>query len=121
MKNELVRNRFDPDRIEIHPPVPPPGDNPLPSTFSNRNLIIYAGQILRGKGVDVLLESLARIQAPFSLSCSRRGRIHRQFCEKLSHKLGLNDRVHFKGYVPPAELGLFYREASVAVVEFGLA
>src|SRR5882724_11387152 len=115
MKNELVQNGFDPDKIEIHAPVPPPGDSSLQGNFSERNLIIYAGQIIRGKGVDVLLESLEHIREPFECFIFGDGN-HRAHCEKLSRKLGLGDRVHFKGYVPPDELKIYYRECSVAVV-----
>jgi len=115
MKQELVRNGFDPGRIEIHPPVPRTGDSSSHSSFSDRNLIIYAGQIVRGKGVDVLLESLALVGTPFECFIFGDGN-HRAYCEKLAGKLGLNARVHFKGYVPQEELKLYYREASLAVM-----
>jgi glycosyltransferase involved in cell wall biosynthesis len=115
MKEELLRNGFGPDKIEIHPPVPPPGDTSLQSNFSDRNRVIYAGQITRGKGVDILLESLALVRAPFECLIFGDGN-HRAFCESLSRKLGLADRVHFKGYAAPGELKNFYRECSVAVV-----
>jgi len=115
MKDELVRNGFDPTKIEIHAPVPRMGDPSLRSSFSERNLIIYAGQIVRGKGVDVLLESLAQVRVPFECFLFGDGN-YRRTCEYLADKLGLNNRVHFKGYVPQDELQLHYREASVAVV-----
>jgi len=65
MKDELLKNGFESGRIEINAPVPRVGDASLRSTFSDRNLIIYAGQIIRGKGVDVLLESLALLETKF--------------------------------------------------------
>lgn len=115
MKDELLHNGFAPDKVEIHPPVPPGSDAAEPSRFSDRNLIIYAGQIVRGKGVDVLLEALARVRAPFECFIFGDGN-HRPHCEKRCRRLGLSDRVHFKGYVPPETLDIFYGEASVAVV-----
>lgn len=115
MKQELLRNGFDADKIEIHPPVPPPGEDGPRGDVGDRNLIIYAGQITRGKGVDVLLESLARVRVPFECFIFGDGN-YRAFCEKLSRRLHLADRVHFKGYVPPDELTIFYREASLAAV-----
>ncbi|HEY2329651.1 MAG TPA: glycosyltransferase family 4 protein [Verrucomicrobiae bacterium] len=115
MKEELLRNGFATEKIEIHPPVPPPGDDSLQSNFSERNLVIYAGQITRGKGVDVLVKSLALVREPFECFIFGDGN-HRADCEKLSRKLGLAGRVHFKGYVLPDELKIFYCEASVAVV-----
>jgi len=115
MKEELLRNGFEPEKIEIYPPVPPPGNASWHSNFSDRNLIIYAGQITRGKGVDVLIESLAHVRAPFECLIFGDGN-HRAFCEQLCRKLGLAGCVHFKGYVPPDELKIDYRECSVAVV-----
>src|ERR1051326_2678180 len=55
MQQELIRNRFDPARVEIHAPVPRTAEAMPVSSFSDRNLLVYAGQIIRGKGVDVLL------------------------------------------------------------------
>jgi glycosyltransferase involved in cell wall biosynthesis len=115
MKEELARNGFDPRKIEIHAPVPRAGDPSSTSTFNARNLIVYAGQIIRGKGVDVLLESLAQVTVPFECFIFGDGN-HRAFCEKLSAKLGLTGRVHFKGYVPQEELKIFYHECSLIVV-----
>lgn len=115
MRDELVKNGFDPSRIEIHAPVPREGDPHLRSSFSDRNLIIYAGQIIRGKGVDVLLESLAKVKAPFECIILGDGN-HKAACEKLSRKLGLTDRVHFKGFVPQEELKEYYRECSVVAL-----
>jgi glycosyltransferase involved in cell wall biosynthesis len=115
MKQELRRNGFAADKIEIHAPVPPRGDPGLRSTFSDRNIIVYAGQIIRGKGVDVLLESLAQMSVPFECFIFGDGK-DRAACERLSRKLGLSKRVHFKGHVSAQEIAIFYHEASVAVV-----
>jgi glycosyltransferase involved in cell wall biosynthesis len=115
MRDELLRNGFDPPRIEIHAPVPRMGDPDLRSTFSDRNLILYAGQIIRGKGVDVLLESLARVKTPFECIILGDGN-HKAYCEGLSRRLGLSDRVHFKGFIPQEELKSYYRECSVVAL-----
>jgi glycosyltransferase involved in cell wall biosynthesis len=115
MRDELLRNGFDSERIEIHAPVPRAGDPNLRSSFSNRNLIIYAGQIIRGKGVDVLLEALAQVRSPFECIILGDGN-HKAYCEELSRKLGLADRVHFKGFIPQEELKDYYRECSVVAL-----
>ena len=115
MRDELLNNGFDSNRIEIHAPVPRMGDPNLRSTFSDRNLIMYAGQIIRGKGVDVLLESLALLDTKFECVILGDGN-HREHCEKLSRKLGLTDRVTFKGFVPQEELKNYYRECSVVAL-----
>jgi glycosyltransferase involved in cell wall biosynthesis len=115
MRDELINNGFDPAKIEIHPPVPLPGDPGLRSSFSDRNLILYAGQIIRGKGVDALLEALALVKEPFECVILGDGS-HRGHCEKLSAKLGLENRVAFKGFVPQAELKNYYRECSLVAI-----
>jgi glycosyltransferase involved in cell wall biosynthesis len=115
MKGELLRNRFDPGRIQIHAPVPRDADVETQSSFSDRNLVIYSGQVIRGKGVDVLLESLARVRVPFECMILGDGS-HRAYCETLSGRLGLHERVRFAGYVAPERLQTFYDEASLAVV-----
>ena len=115
MRDELLKNGFDGKRIEIHAPVPRMGDPSLRSSFSDRNLILYAGQIIRGKGVDVLLESLAKVKSNFECIILGDGN-HKAYCEELSRKLGLEDRVHFKGFIPQEELKGYYRECSVVAL-----
>lgn len=115
MKDELLRNGFASEKIEIHPPVPRMGDPNLRSNFSERNLIVYAGQIIRGKGVDILLQSLARLTVPFECIILGDGS-HRPYCERLSKKLKLNDRVRFMGFVPQEELKDYYRECTVMAI-----
>ncbi len=115
-RDELLRNGFDKKKIEIHVPIQAgevvPADE---NSFSNRNLLLFIGQVIRGKGVDVLLESLAKMKAPFECLILGEGN-HRPYCEKLSHQLKLTNRVHFMGFVPPAELKKYYPECSVFVV-----
>ena len=116
MREELLRNGFAPERIEIHAPVPRPAeDGFVSSSFSERNLILFAGQIIRGKGVDVLIEALARVTVPFECMILGDGH-HRAHCEALAQRLGLADRVKFMGYVPPDQVRTFYRECSVVAV-----
>ncbi len=115
MRGELVRNGFATEQIEVHAPVPIASDETFHCSFSDRNRIVYAGQIIRGKGVDVLLEALARVNLPFECVILGDGN-HRAHCEALSQKLGLADRVTFKGFVPQEEIPAYYRDASLAVM-----
>lgn len=115
MKTELVRNGFAPEQIEIHAPVPRASAAPVQSTFGPRNRIVYAGQIVRGKGVDILLASLALVRAPFECVILGDGN-HRAYCERLSRQLGLADRVTFTGFVRQDEIAAYYAEATLAVM-----
>lgn len=115
MRDELLRNGFAPDRIEIHAPVPRAAASPEAPSFGDRNLIVYAGQIIRGKGVDVLLESLAQVTAPFECVILGDGS-QRAECEQLSERLGLKGKVTFEGFVPQSRIADYYRHASLAVM-----
>jgi len=115
MRDELLRNGFALDQIEIHAPVPRPSASPENPSFSSRNLIVYSGQIIRGKGVDALLRSLAKVESPFECWILGDGN-QREECERLSRRLGLEGRVHFAGFVPQARIQEFYRDASLAVM-----
>jgi glycosyltransferase involved in cell wall biosynthesis len=115
MKGELVNNGFKADHISVHAPVPRQNGGTVESSFDSRNLVVFSGQIIRGKGVDVLLESLAKITTHFEAVIIGDGS-HRPYCERLSKRLGLSHRVHFTGFVPQAELKIYHRNASVAVI-----
>jgi len=115
MRQELLRNGFAADRIEIHAPVPRDDTATTPSSFADTNRIIFAGQIIRGKGVDFLLRSLAKVRTPFRCEILGDGS-HRGRCEKLTAELRLMERVHFHGYLSPALMDTFYKDATVAAV-----
>jgi glycosyltransferase involved in cell wall biosynthesis len=113
-KAELVNNGFDPDKVHIHVPMRC-GSNSPTSSFSAQNLIVFAGQIIRGKGVDLLLKALAKLSVPFECLILGDGN-HRPYCQRLCTRLNLADRVQFRGFVPADELQKSYVDASVFVV-----
>ena len=125
-RKELARNGFDPSKVDTCIPLKVWEDETLVSSFAAENLILFAGQIIRGKGVDVLLKSLSQVRNPFRCLILGDGN-HRARCEALSRRLGLNERVKFQGYVLPSELRSYYLKASVFVMSslwpepFGLA
>ncbi len=113
-KTELIRNGFEPNKIQIHVPIRCWNDGPIAS-FNDRNLILFAGQIIRGKGVDLLLRALAKVRVPFQCIILGDGN-HRSQCQRLCARLNLADRVQFRGFVPADELRQFYLDASVLTV-----
>lgn len=116
MFEELRRNGFNAGQIEIHAPVPGRAlpVAPREEGAGRRNRIVFAGQIVRGKGVDVLLESLALVQTPFECIIMGDGN-HRAHCEDLSFRLGLDHCVKFTGYLPAEEVAAYYQTATLAV------
>ena len=115
MKQELVGNGFDPRRVAVHLPILDEDEPPADDGLSDRNLILYAGQIIRGKGVDLLLQALARIRTGFECRILGEGN-HRSYCERLCRQLGLAGRVQFLGRVSREEIRRHGLEASVMAV-----
>ena len=114
-KRELLQNGFDPEKIELQIPMRCWGTEDAVSSFSDRNLILYAGQLIRGKGVDWLLKALTKVTEPFEAVILGEGN-YRRHCEKLTQRLGLQHRVVFKGFVSREELRNHYLGSSVFVV-----
>lgn len=115
MREELLRNGFEEDQTAVLPPISKAIQPEPASSFGQRNLVVYAGQIIRGKGVDVLLEALAQVELPFECVIAGDGN-HLPYCQEVCKKLGLEDRVKFLGFVSQEKLSEYYREASVAVL-----
>lgn len=126
VKGELVGNGFAADKIELCVPLRFRNEDDRFSSLSARNLLLFAGQLIRGKGVDVLLKALAKVETRFECVILGDGN-HRRRCESLCARLGLSGRVRFEGYVPPSESKEYYLEASVFLMSslwpepFGMA
>jgi glycosyltransferase involved in cell wall biosynthesis len=114
-KQELVRNGFAPERVHVNAPVRSPGSDGPVSSLGERNLVLFAGQIIRGKGVDLLLRALSKVRVPFEAIILGDGN-HRPYCERLCRRLGLSDRVRFEGFVSREIMKEFTLQASVLVV-----
>ncbi len=115
MREELLRNGFASDQIEIHAPVPRGGPNDDFPTLGPRNLIVFSGQIIRGKGVDILLHALSRVESRFECLIFGDGNQRTQ-CEVLRDRLGLEGRVRFERFVSQERIVEAYRDASLAVM-----
>ena len=60
----------------------------MESRFSDRNLVVFAGQIIRGKGVDCLIRAMAMVDVPYELVILGSGS-HLEYCQALVRELGL--------------------------------
>lgn len=114
MRRSLIQQGFDPQRIHRLPPVGPwavEAPDPLPEAPR----ILFVGQLIRGKGVDLLLDALARLSAPFEATLVGAGNAEGALRAKAA-ELGLAHRIRFEGWVDHAALDRLYRRARVVVV-----
>jgi glycosyltransferase involved in cell wall biosynthesis len=114
MRRELLQNGFSPGQVDVLPPVvrmPERAMAPIP----RENRILYVGQLIRGKGVDLLLRALPLVGCDLELtivgSGNARGRL-----EQLSAKLGIAGKVRFAGWLSPQDIGSYYAAAKLVVV-----
>jgi glycosyltransferase involved in cell wall biosynthesis len=114
MRDDLVRNGFAPDHVQVlAPTLPAPAVTPGPSPADGP--LLFVGQLVHGKGVDLLLRALARVAAPWRAVLVGEGNA-RPALEALAARLGLADRVEFVGWVDHARLDQWYAQARLVVV-----
>lgn len=106
-----ARTRVVPDGAR---PSPSPGSVAAPAEAT---LVGYAGHLYPWKGVDVLLEALARLPEVRGLVVGGQPEeADRQRLEQLSAQLGIADRVTFSGWLPPADVARHLARCAVLVV-----
>lgn len=115
MREQLEKNGFPAGRIDVVHPIPRVLEGLQPFAPSGQQEILYVGQVIRGKGVDLLLRALARLDRPWRTTIVGDGN-HLQACRDLASELGIGDRVRFTGWVDHEALGAFYSAACFAVV-----
>ena len=97
MKGRLVANGLPAERIVVEPPqiIPPP---PTPN-FQIPVDLLFAGQLIRGQGVQLLLEAMARMRTPRTLDVVGTGNMEAEL-KAQAERLGLVERVRWHGYQP---------------------
>ena len=114
MADLMVAHGFEKSRIHTTPlySLPPKvsADVKMDSL-----LLLYVGQLLRGKGIDTILKSLTLTYHPVHLDIVGEGHQGNLF-RRMAATLGLEGRVRFLGRVPHDEISAAYGRALAVVV-----
>lgn len=78
--------------------------------------ILYVGQLIEIKRVDILLQAISRIPFPVSVKLAYQNSKLESDLRLLASKLGIAKAVHFVGPKEPKELCLLYNEADMFVL-----
>ena len=117
MKSRLVANGLDAAKIEVRPPVMETGRTGGSGGGGDSGIrgldLLYVGQLIRGKGVHLLLRAMAMMNAPRTLDIVGTGNMEPKL-KALAAKLGLSGRVRFNGFQP--DPGEWMRAAKCVVV-----
>jgi glycosyltransferase involved in cell wall biosynthesis len=115
MERELMINGLDPGQVAVVPPIPASLAQARPLPVPGGNEVLYVGQVIRGKGVDLLLRALERVTGDWHATIVGTGN-HLEKCRGMAAALGIAERVSFTGWVPHDALEAYYGRASVCAV-----
>ena len=114
MRDELTMNGFYADRILCLPPCVRLPDRPA-SPVPDSSELLFVGQLIRGKGVDLLLDAVARLKVPYRLTIAGDGNARESLEQHAAH-LGIQEKVDFAGWVPREKLDALYDRCRVLAV-----
>jgi len=103
--NGLTRRRVVPFPVTI---IPKPS-----SGHDNRRRVVFAGRIVSQKGVAVLIRAAREVDGEFVICGDGR---QLQAMRSLARRIGVERRVHFKGWLGAEDLANEFASASVVVV-----
>ncbi|QJA06284.1 glycosyltransferase [Thermosulfurimonas marina] len=113
---ELIQEIYAPSVPLEHLPL---ASEPLTDTISrDKNhppLMVYAGQLYPGQGVEVVLEALKYLPAARLVVIGGRKKDLDRL-QRLSRALNLSSRVKFTGYLPPAQVRSWLLKADLLVL-----
>ena len=112
MKSNLVLNGFPASQIQIiHPfkELPPESAKKIHDPVT----ILYSGQIIRGKGVDLLIQSLVNVRGNYLCRIMGKGN-DEDYIRGLMKEYKLESKVQWIGWTN--EVDKYYREADILAV-----
>ena len=115
MRRELVNNGVASARVNIIAPIPRSADEPAQVALAGRREILFVGQVIRGKGVDLLIRAFGEPPNDTRLTVVGDGN-HLRECRALAGHLGLLDRITFTGWVDHEALNEHYDRARLLAV-----
>ena len=105
MKGRLVANGLPAERIVVEPPARQSTVDSRQPTCDVRHAtgatvdLLFVGQLIRGKGVQLLLEAMARMRTPRTLDVVGTGNMEAKLKAQAA-RLGLTERVRWHGFHP---------------------
>jgi glycosyltransferase involved in cell wall biosynthesis len=120
MKNNLIINEYDKEKIrKIYPflDLQDRNQHDLHKLNCNRHeglpVILFVGQIIRGKGLDLLISALSFVKEKFHLKIIGKGN-DKDFIKTIIKKKKLVGKVSFFDWTDKPEA--FYKDAAVIVI-----
>ena len=97
MKSRLVANGIPAEKIAVEPPVIRMDVSSPAGSIGRPVDLLYVGQLIRGKGVHLLLAAMAKMKSKRTLDIVGTGNMEGEL-KALAERLGLAGRVRFNGF-----------------------
>jgi len=114
MGEHLALHGFDRRKIHTIPLYSPPPEGETDRAREHAELV-FAGQLIRGKGLDTLLYAMQHTARGTHLLVAGSGRQEPEY-RRLCHKLGIEKRVRFAGQLDPDQLRIRLKRATCLVI-----
>lgn len=117
MRDELLCNGFQ-NNVKTLPLFSAPfaglKDKPLLHSKANadKKSLLFVGEILRGKGLDLLLKALKNVKSDYILNVIGDGNALAKN-KKFADDLGITGKVNFLGWIPHHELGIHFENCDL--------
>lgn len=98
MRQNLLRNGFSASRVQLLLPFVESAEQPSSIKVASPPRLLFVGQLIRGKGVDLLLQAMAKVRADYRLLIAGGGK-DRCWLEEMAAELGIAHKVDFLGWV----------------------
>ena len=113
MKSHLIDHGFSASKILVNPLYSwKQAENQNPA---DDNYLLFTGQLVRGKGLDILLQAMTMLTHKIQLKIAGSGRQEEKF-KIMSQKLGLDKRVTFLGFVEQQKLKSLYSNCTCVIM-----
>jgi len=117
LDKHIRRHKISAKKLFINPLYPSSEEGKFNRTplKERKQSILFAGSLIKGKGVDILLRSYAQAQSSFKLYIAGDGQKKEEY-ESLAQSLGIKKQVKFLGRVSKKELEKYYKEVKAHIV-----
>ncbi len=107
MKDHLLAHKFPAEKINV---IPLFSTSEAKEISTKKDILLFVGQIVRGKGIDTLLQAMKLAKTDKKLLICGSGKQETEF-QDLTKKLGIEEKVNWLGKVKRKELDSYYRNA----------
>lgn len=81
---------------------------------AGQGILLYAGRIAYNKGIDAVIRALPGLPRAHFIIAGRG--VFADACRRLAAEIGVQDRVHFVGYMDNSELSRYYSAADIVLM-----